>query len=54
MEKLRGILFREAFDYDNLCRLMQDEVMANEVYWHNFYKERSEELKNEIKKLKGE
>ena len=54
MEKLRGILFREAFDYDNLCQLMQDEVMANEVYWHNFYKGRSEKLKDEIKKLQKE
>lgn len=54
MEKLRGILYREAFDYDNLCQLMQDEVMANEVYWHNHYKKRTEELRDEIKKLKGE
>lgn len=52
MEKLRGILYREALDYDALYQAMQDEVMAYEAYWHSHFRQRTEELEYENKKLK--
>jgi hypothetical protein len=52
MEKLRGILYRDALDYDTLYQAMQDEVMVYEAYWHSHFRQRTEELEYENKKLK--
>ena len=52
MEKLRGILYRDALDYDTLYQAMQDEVIIYEAYWHSHFRQRAKELEYENKKLK--